>query len=165
MSKKKAAVSASGRTKAAQKKKRVKVRKLSVRQTKLLKGVIEGNSVRQAALAAGYSENTAEHAGVLLSTEAMRTELQRRIPLDKIIQRVNEGMDATLSQSLVIGSKLKGTEKIETIESIDFGERRQAAALAAKLIGADPASKVEVRGDLTQFVKVSFVNVAACEQP
>lgn len=163
MSKKKAAVEAHGPTKAAKKKKRGKVRKLSIRQTKLLKGVVEGKSVLQAALAAGYSEHTAEHASVLLSTEAMRHELQRRIPLDKIIQRVNEGMDAMRSDSFVIGSKLKGDERIESIDSIDYGERRQAAALAAKLVGADPASKFEIKGDVNNFIRVEFIDVAAQE--
>lgn len=163
MTQKKAAASAKGRAKAAKKKNGVKRRKLTPRQTLLLKGMVEGNSVRQAALAAGYSERSANHASELLSTEAMRAELQRRLSLDKIIQRIDEGMDATQSQVVVTGRK--GGEHIDHFESPNYFERRSAAALAAKLIGADPSTKIEVKGDLTQLVKVTFVEVAAVAQP
>jgi phage terminase small subunit len=140
-----------------------KLRKPTARQASLIKGVVEGKSVRKAALDAGYSPNTAEHAGELLSTEALRGFCQSRLSLDKILARIDEGMDAEVNESIVLGRK--GQEKVQTSTYPNYSERRQAAALAAKLVGADPASKIEVKGDLTQLVKVTFLNVAACAEP
>lgn len=138
---------------------------MTPRQVKLVKGIVEGKSTYRAALDAGYSHNTAKDAGELLSTEAMREFLQRKLSIDKICGRIDEGMDATRKESVVIGSKLRGDEQVVVNEYVDYGERRQASALAAKLIGADPTSKIEVKGDLTQLVKVTFLNVAACAEP
>lgn len=160
MTTKKAAASApKGRAKAAKKRNGAKRRKLTPRQTNLLKGVVEGKSVRRAALDAGYSERSARHAGELLSTEAMRAIMQSRFSLEKICQRIDEGMDAELSNTVVLGRK--GKEKIQVFSYPNHSERRQAAALAAKLIGADPAAKLEVHGDVNTLVRVEFVDVAA----
>ena len=149
--------------KKAKKKISGKQRKLSPKQSRLVKGIAEGKSVRSAALDAGYSEASANHAGTLLSTEAMREVMQRRFSLDKICQRINEGMDAEETETVIVGRKGKETVSFQSYP--DYSERRQAAALAARLVGADPASKIEVKGDLTQLVKVEFINVAALAEP
>lgn len=164
MSTKKAADSAqSGRSKAAKKKTSGNLRKPSPRQADLIKGVVAGKSVRRAALDAGYSESMANHAGELLSSDALRGFCQRRLSLDKVLTRIDEGLDAEATDVVVIGRK--GKEKIELRAFPDYGERRQAAALAARLIGADPANKIEVKGDVVQLIKVEFVNVAALQEP
>jgi hypothetical protein len=167
MAKKKASDSGQGRSKGAKKKQNESVGKrgkpLTPRQTNLIQGIIAGKSTRQAALDAGYSERSADNPKELLSTEALRGFCQQRLSIDKVLKRIDEGMDATQSTPIVIGRK--GQETIEMVESPNYFERRSAAALAAKLIGADPAAKIEVKGDLTQFVKVEFVNVAACPEP
>jgi hypothetical protein len=134
-----------------------KRRKPTPRQSALIKGVVEGKSTRQAALDAGYSERMANHAGELLSTEALRAFCQSRLSLEKILLRVDEGMDAEVTESLVLGRK--GKEKVLTSSYPNHTERRQAAALAAKLVGADPAYRIEVKGDINNFVRVEFVNV------
>lgn len=163
MANKKAAASAKRRAKAAKNESGAKRRKPTPRQTNLIEGIVAGKSTRQAALDAGYSERMANHAGELLGTEALRGFLQKRLSLEKIADRIDEGMDATRSEIIVMGRKGHETVRIE--ETPDYTERRQSAALAARLIGADPSSKIEVHGDLTQLVKVHFVNVAACAEP
>lgn len=163
MTTKKAAASASkGRAKAAKRKSR-KNPELKPRQKKLLQGIVEGKSVRAAALEAGYSIHTANSPADLLSTDAMRAALQRRLSLDKIIQRIDEGMDAEIVNTIVLGRK--GKEKLHISTAPNYFERRSAAALAAKLIGADPASRLEVHGDVNTLVKVEFIDVAASAQP
>lgn len=149
--------------KAAKKKKSAKLRKLTPRQTNLIEGIVDGKSVRRAALDAGYTENTAEKASKLLSTEAMREFMQKRFSLAKICQRVDEGMDATTSETVIVGRK--GKETVSFKETPNFSERRQASALAAKLIGADPAAKMEVKGDFIHEMTVNWVNVDAVDAP
>lgn len=122
-----------------------------------------GKSVRRAALDAGYSEHSAAHPQELLSSDALRAFCQQKLSLDKVLTRVDEGMDAELSESIVLGRK--GSEKVITNTFPNYPERRQSAALAARLIGADPSAKIEVKGDLTQLIKVEFVNVAALSEP
>lgn len=160
MSNKKAAASADHRrAKAAKKKSGEKRRKPTPRQVHLIAGLAAGKTTRQAALDAGYSMRMADHAGELLGTEALRAFCQRRLSLDKVLMRINEGMDAERVEIVVLGRK--GDEQIDVERMPDYSERRQSAALAAKLIGADPASKIEVHGDVTTLVKVEFVDVAA----
>jgi hypothetical protein len=164
MTTKKAADSAhKGRSKAAKKKTGEKRRKLTSRQTDLVKGIVSGKSVRRAALDAGYSERMANHAGELLSSDALRGFCQSRLSLEKVLDRIDEGMDAERVETIVLGRKGKETVKFNS--SPDYCERRQSAALAARLIGADPANRIEVKGDMVQLVKVEFVNVAALQEP
>lgn len=158
MTTKTAAASARIRGRKPQTNSGAKRRKTTPRQQRFVQGVLEGKSQRQAALDAGYSERMARHPGELLSTESLRGLCQSRLSLEKILQRIDEGMDATQSQVIVLGRK--GKETIETVEGPNYFERRSAAALAAKLIGADPAAKIEVHGDVTTLVKVEFVDVA-----
>lgn len=148
---------------AAKKKTGAKRRKASPRQAKLITGIAAGKSVRRAALEAGYSERMASHAGELLSSDALRGICQRTLSLDKVLMRIDEGMDAEETEVIVVGRK--GKEKIKLQTYPNFSERRQSSALAARLIGADPSAKIEVKGDLTQLVKVEFIHVAALSEP
>jgi hypothetical protein len=164
MAKKKASDSGQGRSKGAKKKqtKRAKIREhLSPRQNALIEGILGGKSTHRAALDAGYSPNTAQHPGELLDTQRMREALASLIaPVEKIAQRINEGLDAKITEFAKFEGRIT-----HSVDCIDFEQRRQYAALAAKLKGLDPSSKLEVKGDLTQFVKVEFVNVATCPEP
>lgn len=163
MAPKKAAASArKGGRKPRKKKTGAKRRKPTPRQANLIAGIVAGKSTRQAALDAGYSERMSRHAGELLSSEVLRGFLQKRLSLEKIADRIDEGMDATTSEVIVLGRKGKETVRIE--ESPNYSERRMSAALAARLIGADPSAKVEVKGDFNQFIRVEFVNVATLQE-
>jgi hypothetical protein len=137
-----------------------KRRKASVRQTKLIDGVTKGKSVHRAALDAGYSERMARHAGELLSTSALREAFGRYIASpEKIAQRINEGLDATKQEIIITGRK--GKEEIDIRDMVDYSERRQYAALAARLSSLDPGVKVEHSGQ-TKMV-IEMVDVAAQE--
>ena len=160
--KKKAAVSASGRTKAAKKKTGAKRRKVTPRQAKLVEGITKGKSQRQAALDAGYSERMARHPSELLSASALREAFGRFIaPPEKIARRINEGLDAVEQEVIVMGRKGKETIRIQ--ELVDYSERRQYAALASRLTGLDPGVKVEHAGQVTTRVLVEFSDVATQE--
>jgi hypothetical protein len=139
-----------------------KRRKASVRQTKLIDGVTKGKSVHRAALDAGYSERMARHAGELLSTSALREAFGRYIASpEKIAQRINEGLDAVEERVIIVGRK--GKEKVSIEQTVDYGERRQYAALAARLSSLDPGVKIEHGGQVDTKVIVEFVDVAAQE--
>ena len=163
MANKKAAASAhKGRAKAAKQKTREKRRKPTPRQANLIAGIVAGKSTRRAALDAGYSERSADHAKELLSSDVLRGFCQQRLSLEKILDRVDEGLDADTTQVVIIGRK--GKEKVSLERFPDYGERRQAAALAAKLVGADPANRIEVTGQGGGAIRVIFENVAALRE-
>jgi len=132
----------------------------SIRQKKLVEGVTKGKSVRRAALDAGYSERMARHAGELLSASALREAFGRFIaPPEKIAQRINEGLDAVEERVIIVGRK--GKEKVSIEHMVDYGERRQYAALASRLTGLDPGVKIEHSGQTKMIIEM--VDVAAQE--
>src|SRR5437867_239038 len=58
-------------------------------------GLIEGKSMRQAALAAGYTESMAHNASIKILPGARAefgAELAKKIPLDKLVARIAEGL-------------------------------------------------------------------------
>lgn len=132
--------------------------KLSPRKRKYVKALAQGKTKKAAALEAGYSESTADVAKSHIETPDVRQAFQeiirKRIPAEKIAQRIDEGLDALETQvfSHVVGSKLKGNEKVEVtkVDKIAWSERRQYAALAAVYGGytddaGDAEKQVEVR--------------------
>lgn len=144
--------------------KRRKPRKASPRQAKLIQGIHEGKSVRRAAFDAGYSDHSANHAAELLSSEVLRKMCQKRLSLNKVLLRIDEGMDATASFPIVLGPK--ANQKVEVQTYPNYSERRKAAALAARLIGLDPSAKIEIEGGAGsgQNVTVRFTNVSALQE-
>ena len=123
-------------------------------------GVSKGKSVHRAALDAGYSKRSAQHAGELLSATALREAFGRFIaPPEKIAQRINEGLDAVEERVIIVGRK--GKEKVSIEHMVDYGERRQYAALAARLSSLDPGVKIEHSGEITNKVIVEMEEVAA----
>lgn len=102
---------------------------LKPRQAKLLQGLVDGKSVRQAALDAGYSPNTAQHPADVLETKSMRAALKDLIaPVEKIALRINEGLDAMKTEFAKFEGKISDSK-----DCVDFAERRQYAELACKL--------------------------------
>lgn len=155
--KKKAAVSASGRTGTAKKKTAKNRVKLKPRQVKLLEGLTKGKSVRAAALDAGYSPNTAQHPADLLDTLGMREAMARLLaPPEKIAQRINEGLDAMETKFFQFEGMV--TDKRDVIA---WSERRMYADLAAELKGMKPSQKVEHSGQTKMIIEM--VDVAAQE--
>ena len=141
-------------------KKRDRKKRLTPRQRKLLKGIVEeGKSTHRAALDAGYSPNTAKDPGDLLDTIGMREAMQRLLaPPEKIAQRINEGLDAMETKFF----QFRGAVQ-ETREVVAWSERRMYADLAAELKGMKPSQKLEHSGQVTSKVIVEFSDVAAQE--
>lgn len=161
MKKKRAAASASKAGKAAKKKTGEKRRKLKPRQLKALEAIVAGEVPRQALLGAGYSERVADHPGEFLDTASMRAAMAQLLASpEKIAQRINEGLDAVETKFF----QFQG-EVIQSRNVIAWSERRMYADLAAELKGLKPNQKIEVNGDLTNLVKIEYVNVAALQEP
>ncbi len=136
-------------------------RKLSARQRKLLEGLSAGKSTRRAALDAGYSNYSAGHAAELLDRPALRDALRQMIaPIEMIVQRINEGLDATEIRTLsrMVGSKSKGTGRIEIqqLELVHWSERRKYAELAIRLLGLDPSIKHEQEENVSQPMVIQW---------
>src|SRR5208282_736669 len=72
-------------------------RRPTVKQARFVGGLAEGKSARRAALDAGYSESSADHATteILPVVEQAFGEVIRKvIPVERLVQRLNEGLDA-----------------------------------------------------------------------
>lgn len=152
MGKKRAGASADRRAKPAKKKRR-KTPNATPRQSKLIEGIVEGKSTRQAALDAGYTEHTAAHPDELLSTEAVRVGLAKLIaPLEKIAQRVNEGLDAEVTEFAKFEGRIT-----HSIQCVDFEQRRKYAELAARFKGFE--ERTPLMGGVHNSIQVVFVNV------
>jgi hypothetical protein len=142
-------------------------RKLTPRQGKLLEGLLGGKSTRAAAMAAGYSENTADHqAKRLLNTRVMREALaEKLIGIDEIAERLNAGTVAVQTDTFcnVVGSKLKGTEEVKLthVDKVAWTERRKYVELICRLKGLDPGIKVEHEGEIDHHMVVEHVHLGA----
>jgi hypothetical protein len=117
-------------------------RRPTVKQAGFVEGLIEGKSARRAALDAGYSESSADHATteILPVVERAFGEVIRKvIPVERLVQRLNEGLDAV--EVKVAASEGKFTDQREFV---DYGERRAYADLIVKLGGHFvPTSRIE----------------------
>lgn len=117
-------------------------RKPTVKQARFVEGLTEGKSARRSALDAGYSESSADHATteILPVVERAFGEVIRRvIPVERLVQRLGEGLDAV--EVKVAASEGKITDQREFV---DYGERRAYAELIVKLGGHFvPTSRIE----------------------
>lgn len=117
-------------------------RKPTARQAKFVKGLTEGKSARRAALDAGYSESSADHATteILPVVERAFGEVIRRaIPVERLVQRLDEGLDAVEVKIAVFEGKITHQKAFA-----DYGERRAYAELIVKLGGHFvPTSRIE----------------------
>jgi hypothetical protein len=140
-------------------------KKLTPRQSRLLDGILTGKSTRAAAIAAGYSENTADdQAKRLLSTRAMRDALaEKLVGIEEIAAGLNAGTQAMQTDTFcnVVGSKLKGTEKVELthVDKIAWTERRKYFELICRLKGLDPGLKIEHDGEIDHHLIVEHVHL------
>jgi hypothetical protein len=107
-----------------------------------VEGLTEGKSARRAALDAGYSEASADHATTEILPAAERAfgeVIRSSIPVERLVQRLDEGLDAV--EIKVAASEGKITDE-KTFA--DYGERRAYAELIVKLGGHFvPTSRIE----------------------
>src|ERR1041384_533040 len=109
------------------------IRRLTPRQTKYLKGLSQGKTKYDAAIAAGYSEGVAEAtASHIDNSPAVRVAfaemLRKNIPAEKIVQRIAEGLDAQKTEFAKYEGRIA-----DQVDCVDFEQRRKYAELAAEL--------------------------------
>ena len=107
---------------------------LNGRQRIYVEGVAAGKSRRQAALAAGYSQSSANNPGHNIERGRVRevfAELIRAtVPPEMIVQRIREGLDAVEIKCFVHEGGV-----IYSRPLVNFIERRHYAELAARYGG------------------------------
>lgn len=144
---------ANKRAKPAKKKSPKKSEAKAAKQRRFVSGLIDGKSMRKAALDAGYTESMADKAGEKILPGAQtefQQELERAIPRARLIKRISEGLDARETKLL----SFKG-EYTEAKHLVAWSERRRYAELIAKLQGL-LIERVEVGTDKPLEVKVDI---------
>lgn len=129
---------------------------LSPRKRKYVDGRAKGLSKKDAALAAGYSESVALKAKSHIETPEVRAAfaqlMRKKIPAERIAQRISEGLDAMETKFFQ-----KDGVVTDRRDVIAWSERRQYASLAAELGGyhAPPRQESPDSGAkvLIQFIR------------
>ena len=114
------------------------------RLAKFTEGVISGKSMYQAAIDAGYSDSYARNAYKFImpnAREIFKRALEHYAPIGKVTQRIAEGLDATETKFFQ-----KDGVVMDERELIAWSERREYAALAAKLLDVEPVRALAVTG-------------------
>lgn len=138
----------------AQSRKPVK-KKLTIKEAKLVKGIVEGKTKRQAAIEA-YNTKTPETASVVASNvlkkvnvqEALQEALEKAgLTPSKVVDVVKEGMEA---QRLVIVGN--GEEAMADLQP-DHSIRLKAAGMAANFMGLGKNN--EPQGNSYHFTQIN----------
>ena len=111
-----------------------------LRRQKFVAAMVEGKSMRAAALEAGYSESTANLAyrEIMPQTrEAFRQALHHRISIGKLSDTIAAGLQAESIQYFAD----KGVV-LDERKTTDYRERREYAKLAANLMQFEPPKEV-----------------------
>lgn len=107
---------------------------LNGRQRMYVNGIAAGKTKKQAAIAAGYSVSTANNAAAIIEQgavkEAFQELIQQTIPVEKIIERLAEGLDAMETKCFVHEGGV-----IYSRSLVNFTERRRYLELAVKYGG------------------------------
>lgn len=124
--------------------------KLNPRQRKYVELVASGETKKDAALEAGYTQSTALSAKQTIESplvqEAFAELLRKAIPAQKLVQRISEGLEATRAISM-------GEAGLEHVT--DFKERREYVKMAAEYAQYH-VPKTEVGGMLGLVLKVTI---------
>jgi hypothetical protein len=105
----------------------------SPKRRRFVAGLIDGKSMRRAALDAGYSKSMANNAGLKILPgirEEFKRELSRKVPKGKLIQRIAEGLDARAVKLAQFEGDFTDKRYL-----VDYCERRRYVELAAKIMG------------------------------
>jgi hypothetical protein len=104
-----------------------------VKQARFVHGLTDGKSARKAALDAGYSESSADHATTEILPAVKRAfgdVIREVIPVERLVQRLDEGLDAVEVKVAAFEGKITDQKAFA-----DYGERRAYAELIVKLGG------------------------------
>ena len=107
---------------------------LNRRQRMYVSGIAAGKTKKQAAIAAGYSAAMAKNAAAIIERagvkKAFEEIIQQTIPLEKIIELLAEGLNATETRCFVHEG-----EVIYSRPMVNFTERRHYVELAVRYGG------------------------------
>lgn len=137
----------------ALKREKAEVKPIDPKRRKYLENRAKGQSKMEAALNAGFSESMAENAKEKIENpiaEQLAKAIQKLIPIEKVVQRINEGMDA-------LETKIVQHQGIVTdfIDLVAWSERREYTAMAAEYGQYHiPRQKHEHEGEIDNNVKV-----------
>ena len=110
---------------------------MTIKERRLIRGVVAGKSQTQAAIDAGYSPRSAnEQASRALAKDNVRSSLERLMDREglterKLLQPIKDGVVATR----VVGLALGGTDEMKELEVPDHAIRLKASEQAWKLRG------------------------------
>jgi hypothetical protein len=105
----------------------------SPKRRRFVQGLIDGKSMRRAALDADYTESMAKNASHRILPGAIgefQAVLSRKIPQSKLVQRIAEGLDARKTKFASFEGDFTDKRSM-----VDFEVRRRYVELAAKLMG------------------------------
>lgn len=137
-----------------------------IRRQRFVEGLVDGKSMYQAALDAGYAETTAKVACRDIMPQCrdiFRQAMHHRISVGKLSDTIAAGLDA--KEVKVFSTKDGGIVYSEPL--IAWGERRQYSELAAKLMALEPErrSDDEQTGNITiQVVTIGRPIVSTSER-
>jgi hypothetical protein len=120
-----------------------KIEALDPRRQKYLAGRLDGKSKLQAGKDAGFTEGVSRNAAANIENsallEAMQAALLEVAPVDRLAQKIGEGLDAMETRviSHVLGSKKDATEEVVVEERsyIAWDSRREYIKLALECHG------------------------------
>lgn len=107
-----------------------------LRKAKFVDGLLDGLSMTQAALKAGYSPVTSRQACTDIMPrcrELFQQALRERISIGGLADRIKEGLDAEETKFFAKDGIVTDQRNVK-----HWGERRQYADLAARLMGYEP---------------------------
>ena len=120
----------------------------------------QGKSMREAALRSGHSIHIANQASVKIETQDYRAAFQQlmreKIPSQKIIKRIREGMSAVDTKFVSQDGKFTDSKDV-----INWAERRKASELAAQMTGAYvPKSELGVNQQIDEGILRRMADIA-----
>jgi hypothetical protein len=125
-----------------------------VRRRKVLRGLIAGKPLNQAAIDAGYSESSADVAARLIMPHirgAFQEAMLDKLPLGKLAETVAAGLDAKETHFAQFEGKFTDQRDV-----IAWGERRRYSELAANLMGVG-APKEDAAGLTSKALLIEVV--------
>ena len=128
-------------------------RELTVKQKKLVKGIAEGKTKRQAAIDAGYSPDNPEAASVSASQQLKKPNVREAfleamdkagITNDTVSQVLKDGLVANRVISAIPGTEANGGT-VDFVDVPDHPTRLKAVKIAVDILGVEAAKQVNVR--------------------
>lgn len=121
---------------------------ITVREAKLVKGVVQGKTKRQAAIDAGYTgspETVSVRASNVLKKDNVQEALQKALEKhdltpDRIMAVVSDGMNATKVN--IVRDPMGGEDSAFAEETPDHSIRLKAASMAAQFSGLNKQDQI-----------------------